>query len=323
LTQEQVHPFIQLINNNWNDTGAWPEFIEAMRLVLPVGKVGAEPDKEISRWVHLPGLCCQAAGGTPDLTNEVAAAWLLLYTAAHLIDNVEDMDLAEEVNALGGPGPAINVTNGLFLSAALMLNKFHEKVQKRNLASQISSDFYNTILIMTSGQHLDIANQQLTLEQWWQVAEAKSGSFFSLACRSGAKIGNNDLDKIKGYSDFGFHLGMMIQIIDDLEDLASVINHEETGFTVGFEKSLAVAYALEVLPEADKGQFMDWSLAAPREPDIVNGIIDILNQCGAGLYMLSESERHRNLALRSLEAACPSSPAGEKLSEYLRELGLE
>jgi len=323
LTQEQVHPFIQLINNNWNDTGAWPEFIEAMRLVLPLGKVGAKPGKEISRWVHLPGLCCQAAGGDPESTKEVAAAWLLLFTAAHIIDSVEDGDQADEVSAIGGSGPAINVTNGLFLSAALMLHKFHEKVQKRNLASQISSDFYNTILIMTSGQHRDITNQQPTLEQWWRVAEAKSGSFFSLACRSGAKIGCQDLDKIKGYSDFGFHLGMMIQILDDLEDLASIINHEETGLTVGFEKSLALAYALEVLPEADKGQFMERSLAAPREPDIVNGIIDKLNQCGAGLYMLSESERHRNLALRSLEAACPSSPAGEKLSGYLRELSLE
>jgi geranylgeranyl pyrophosphate synthase len=323
LTQEHVHSLIQLINNSWNDTGAWPELIEAMRLVLPVGKVGADPSKDISRWAHLPELCCQAAGGDSESTKEIAAAWLLLFTAAHLIDSIEDGDVADEINAIGGSGPAINVTNGLFLSAALILNKFHEKVQNTNLASQISSDFYHTILIMTSGQHRDITNQQLTLEQWWRVAEAKSGSFFSLACRVGAQLGIDDPEKIKGYSDYGFHLGLMIQILDDLEDLASVINHEETDLTVGFEKSLAIAYTLDVLPEADKGQFMDRSRAIPREPEIVDSIIHTLNQCGAGLYMLSESERHRKSALRSLESACPSSPSGEKLSEYLRELSLE
>lgn len=294
-----------------------------MRFVLPVGSSGADPDKDINRWAHLPGLCCQAAGGDPESTVEISAAWLLLYIAAHIVDDVEDGDLSEEISSLGGPGSAINVANGLFLSAALSLNKLHEKDQTNILATQIISDFFETILVMTSGQHRDINYQEMTLEQWWQVAEVKSGSFFSLASRCGAQLGFADPIELKGYSDYGFHLGVMLQIIDDIEDLKQFISTEEIELLNNLQKSLAVAYALEVLPKVDASHLKEWIEFSPHEPEMVNRIIDMLDQSGAGLYMLTEMERHYELGMKSLESANPSSPAGDKLAALISSLKLE
>ncbi len=291
-----------------------------MRLVLPEGNGGIAPGKESDRWALLPGLCCQASGGEPDLTEEVSAAWFLLYIAAHLVDSVEDRDQVDEVKALGGPGPAINVANGLFLSASLILNKLHDKDQTKIKAQQLSSDFYNTILVMTSGQHRDINDHQLTLKQWWQVAEAKSGSFFSLACRCGAQLVIDDPVKITGYSDYGFHLGMMIQIRDDIEDLKIFL---ETELSINLRRSLAVAYALEVLPETDKSQLKELIDITPHEPEMINIIIEMLNLSGAGLYMLAEMGRHYELGMSSLKNADPYSPAGKKLAALIRELKLD
>ena len=291
-----------------------------MRLVLPKGNGGTAPSKESDRWALLPGLCCQASGGGPDLTAEVSAAWLLLYIAAHLVDSVEDRDQVDEIKALGGPGSAINVANGLFLSASLILNKLHDKDQTKINAQQLSSDFYNTVLVMTSGQHRDINDHRLTLKQWWQVAEAKSGSFFSLACRCGAQLAHDDPVKISGYSDYGFHLGMMLQIRDDIEDLKVFLESE---VPVNLQRSLAVAYALEVIPDADKSQLKELTETTHHEPEMVNRIIEMLNLSGAGLYMLAEMERHYELGMTSLKKADPCPPAGEKLAALIRELKLD
>jgi len=291
-----------------------------MRLVLPKRNGGTAPSLESDRWALLPGLCCQAAGGELDLTAEVSAAWFLLYIAAHLVDSVEDHDQVDEIKVLGGPGSAINVANGLFLSASLILNKLHEKDQTKTKARQLSSDFYSTVLIMTSGQHVDINNRQLTLNQWWQVAEAKSGSFFSLACRCGAHLANDDPVKIMGYSDFGFHLGMMLQIRDDVEDLQVFL---ESKVPINLQRSLAVVYALEVLPDTEKSKLKEFTEVPHHEPEMVNGIIDLLNLSGAGLYMLAEMDRHYELGMASLKSADPCSPAGEKLSALIGELKLE
>ena len=72
-----------------------------------------------------------------------------------------------------------------------------------------------------NGQHRDLSIEHLNLEHWSQIAAAKSGEFFSLACRSGARLGKIDQRRIAGYSTFGFHLGMMLQILDDLVDLST------------------------------------------------------------------------------------------------------
>lgn len=323
MIQENTHPFIQLINDNWDKTGAWSEIVEAMRIVLPVEIGEADSLEDPCRWALLPGLCCQAAGGDPQTAKEISSAWLLLYTAAHIVDDVEDVDLDGDVNALGGPEVAINVANGLFLSASLLLLSLYEKKDLQSLASQISADFYNTILIMTSAQHHDLIHEHLTLKEWWRVAEAKSGSFFSLACRCGAQLGIDDPEKIQGYSNFGFHLGLMIQIIDDIEELQPLFSSQCDNFPANVQKSLAMAYAFDVLPEVEKLELKKWINTTPPEPNTFERVVESLNRCGAGLYMKAEAEKNFNLGMKSLKMVSPSSPAAEKLASLLQQLKLE
>lgn len=323
MVQKKIHPFIKLIFNNWDNTDAWPEIIEAMRLVLPLWIEESESSNDPHRWVLLPGLCCQAAGGDPSATNELSSAWLLLYIAAHIVDDVEDGDLEGDISTLGGPGSAVNVANALFLSASLILNRLHEKKELRNLATKINSDFFNTILVMTSGQHYELLNQQLTLKQWWQVAEAKSGSFFSLACRCGAQLGDDNPEKVHRYSDYGFHLGVMLQIMDDIKDLQPLFSSEVSILPESLKKSLAMTYAFDVLPDADKVKLNEWIKTPSQKSDFDESILEMLNESGAGLYMLAEAEKHYQHGLTSLEAAAPHSPAGEKLGLMLRQLKLD
>jgi geranylgeranyl pyrophosphate synthase len=322
LTQDHINSLIQLIRENWSDSRAWPDFVKAMRLVFMQEQEAAGSSRDSDRWALLPGFCCQAAGGDPDSTKELSAAWLMLYSAAHIVDSVEDGDLSSEVSELGGPASAINVANGLFLSASLILNKLHERDYPTDLASKINADFYNTILVMTSGQHRDLLNRQMTLKQWWEIAEAKSSSFFSLACRCGARLGIEDAEKIKGYSDYGYHLGLMLQIHDDIEDLQSIYIPGEVKLPDNIHKSLAVVYALDVLPPTEKLQLEQWMRTTPREPGVGNRVVELLDKSGAGLYLLAELQRHQDLGIAALQKANPSSPAGEKLAAFMHELNI-
>lgn len=319
MTDKQFQLIIQFIKKYWESLRAWPDFIEAMRIPLPHEDI--EPGQN-DRWALLPGFCCQAAGGEPEFALEVSAAWMLLYLAGHLIDSVEDGDKIDEIEALGGSSSAINVANGYFLSAALMLNELSKKDHARSLAQQIRIDFYNTILVMTSGQNQDINVSQLSLKLWWQIAEAKSGSFFSLACRTGARLGTRDSEKIASFSKFGFHLGLMLQVQDDIEDLQLLMDEEVAKIPNGLMRSLTVAYAFDVLPEAEFLQLKELLERNMVNPEVVTQVTSLLDQVGAGLYLLAEVEKHYALGLEALQRAGPLPPAADELMTMLAELKL-
>lgn len=293
-----------------------------MRLVLP--EPGEKPGsrRDPGRWVILPGLCCQAAGGAPESTLEITAAWTLLYSAAHVVDTIEDGDQDPQIGKLGGAGPAINTANGLFLSAVLQLESLHEKDIPNGLAASITTDFLKTILVMTSGQHRDLLNSQLDLNQWWQIAEAKSGEFFSLACRAGAQLGTSDIAKVNAFSEYGFHLGLMLQIIDDLEDYQLLLNSREIAAPGSLDRSLAVTYAYEVLPTGTKKELSQFIRSASSGEGSGDGLFDILDGCGAGMYLVAEIEKHYDLGVASLDRGSPTSPTKEKLESIIRALKL-
>src|SRR3990172_12240121 len=105
---------------------------------------------------------------------------------------------------------------------------------------------------MASGQHADLVNPQPDLEQWLEIAGAKSGELFALACRCGARLATNDPARLKGFSDFGHHLGILLQILDDLEDLKPGSGVETPDLSPKVSRSLVVAYALDVLPRSEE-----------------------------------------------------------------------
>ncbi len=312
----------QLINDSWNTGGAWPDFVSAMRLVFPEPGGKADSHQDPGRWVILPGLCCQAAGGKIESTLEISAAWLLLYTAAHVVDTIEDGDLDPQINKLGGIGAAINTANGLFLRAVMHLHSMRNKDFPEDLAAKITTDYLETILVMASGQHLDLTISHIDLSQWWQIAEAKSGAFFSLACRAGAQLGVSDLTKVKAYSEFGNHVGLMLQIFDDLEDFRFLVKSEVMEPPKNMQRSLAVAYAYDVLPDTIKVELNQLTRSDEQNKESADKLVDILDDCGAGLYLVAELEKHFDLGMASLIEAQPAPPSGEKLENIIRSLKL-
>ena len=292
-----------------------------MRLALNVDQAdSAAPGLGSSRLAALPGLCCQAAGGEEDWADDLTLAWLLYYAAAQLLDSVQDNDEPEACWVGQGASVALSAFSGLYFSASLALNAISQHPATRAHGSEIAEDFYRTFLVMGSGQHADLTRTSLTLDQYWQQAETKSGVFFSLACRAGARLATNESDTIREYAQYGQNLGMLIQITDDLEDVFPPQRAGTHGQRSQFARSLPVVYALEVFPPHQAERLRLCLQAAPHNVEAAQEAVSLVDQSNAATYVMAEIERYKQEALKALGRANPQPPAGNALTKIIQEI---
>lgn len=305
----------------WKSAGAWPEYQQVMRLALSAGRSDkALPGERFSHLESLPGLCCQAAGGAPDWADDLTLAWLLYYAAAHLMDSVQDNDDPGLWWVEQGAKVALSAASGLYFSATTALNNLaHHKIVSPMFA-EIVRDFSETLLVMGSGQYADLIRPAITLEQYWEQAGSKSGAFFSLACRTGARLATAESRRLEAYASYGRHLGLLVQITDDLEDVSPPKDTGVHGQRRPFARSLPVIYALEVFPSQQAKQLQGCLQDAPLNAEAAQQALDLVDQSGAAEYVTVVIEQHKSQALQALAHANPYPPAGEALAALVREI---
>jgi geranylgeranyl pyrophosphate synthase len=323
LRSNPESPILQEIEQSWQGSEAWPDLKRAMRTAFsPKQEPKSSPDQGLSRWALLPGLCCQAAGGSARSADKFTAAWLLYYLAADIMDSVEDQDEPADWWAELGPGAAINVASGLFFTAAQLLNQLHVKETPPTNLNLLINDFYNTFLVMCSGQHLEFSPLALNLDRYWKIAEAKSGEFFALACRGGAQLATDDQTIWRHYYRFGRSIGLLVQICDDLDDLKTLELENLPIRKEDLLKSLPVVYALEVWHPTKQQNFLYNLAESIHDADAAKEAYQMLDDSGAVLYLLTKIESHIEIAKSSLKQASPEPEAHKKLLGYLERFDL-
>ena len=311
----------QQIETLWAETGAFPDLVGVMRLALvPQSISSAGTVGYLSRLARLPGLCCQAAGGEFHWADRLTIAWLLFYAAADLMDSIQDRELPPSWREMGGVSAALNAATGLYFSASWALNDLYNHQISQDAAHDIVKDFYQNLLLMSGGQQREITNPEPSIEQYWQNVEAKSGAFFSLACKGGARLGCSDLERVDKFARIGNHLGLVIQLLDDLDEVRSPDGDGVPGQKPGLERSLPAVYALEVSSKAKRALLRKYLVDAPHNPTSADEALKLIDASGASIYILTEIERHRALASEFLTSAHPNQPAGDELSQLLHNL---
>ena len=261
-------------------------------------------------WLRLPLLCCQAAGGDPHLAEPAAAAWVLLYAAAHLLDSIQDGDPPEAWWEPLGSGPASNVATGLIATCSLLLTSGPEPHPSQDLLIQ---DFFQTVLQMSSAQHFDLTVPSPSLDDCWRMAKAKSGAFFGLACRAGARAAGIDEALVSHYSTYGVSLGLLVQIGDDLGDLAAV----KSGQPGHGLLALPMAYFMAVASPAAREKMLQSKRATNGQLEPAPGVIELLESSGAGLYLMASVHELRQKAACALGLAAQPATAFQELLELL------
>jgi hypothetical protein len=261
-----------------------------------------ESGGESIRLLGLPGLCCAAVGGenSRQTSQAITAAWVMLYSGIFLLDKIEDQEMDSDFLEPYTAGQWVNFAAGLLTIAELILLKTQNTNPSIPLEKfkVLGLRFNASLLKIGWGQHLDLDVTQPTLDGCWQIAAAKSGEFFALACYAGACCGTGDETCIQAFETYGFHLGMVIQIANDLEGLLG--KNGKSDLTRD-KVTLPVAYALETLPYPDATILQAMLRSAAAEPSAEQAIRDQLWRCGAVLYIFLEAEKHALDARNALQ----------------------
>ena len=274
----------------------------------------------LSRFSVLPDLCCQAAGGEPGWADDLTIGWLLFYKAADLMDSVQDGDEPDAWWTEQGVGAALATASGLYFSGSLALNRLHDRAETQGVAAEITSVLYNTLLVMSSGQYSDLLHPQPTLAQYWQHAASKSGAFFSLACWSGARLATGELEVLQSYRDYGAHLGILVQVMDDMDDIRLLPEQPHSSYMVKVARSLPIVYALEVSPPELCARIQGCLDSAAQSQEATTELVTMLDQCGAARFVLVEMEKHRSMALQALTRVNPAGEFKLKLAALVQEM---
>lgn len=299
----------------WKQNSVPADLSILVREMIRLGQSNTETaERSLHRWSGMPFLCFYAAGGSGEEVTSLVAAWFAFYLAAHLMDNIQDRELPATIRQ----DIALNTASILFFSAELLLNQLDQAQGDHSAARDISRDFNRTLLEMCTGQHIDLITGEPDLERYYQASAKKSGNFFALACRAGARLAITNKTKLDGYGKFGFHFGMLVQIIDDLEEIIPDVTSGKVNRVDKLLKSLPVVYARDTLSEQDSHQLK--TLLQSDDTALVNQGLNMVEDCGAVLYVLTELERHAGLAREGLLEAKPAGSAREQLNLLLEDL---
>ena len=129
----------------------------------------------------------------------------------------------------------------------MALNFLEEFTVSSTAAIEIRQRFYGELLKTCSGQHVDLISAAPTIEEWWEIAGAKSGTFLGLICWVGGRVAGAQKEQLELYHQYGYTLGLLDQIRDDLTDLWSG-DTQSSDLQHAHNCGLPVAYALAVLP---------------------------------------------------------------------------
>ncbi|MBI2318870.1 MAG: polyprenyl synthetase family protein [Betaproteobacteria bacterium] len=150
----------------------------------------------------------------------MAAAVECLHTATlihdDIVDETEERRGGPSLHASSGRAAALLAGDYLFAQAAAVAS------ETNNL--RIMRLFADCVMKVCTGQIEENARGRtarafLTRESYYRTIDAKTAALFTLACESGAVLGEASLSQIDALRTYGRTLGLAFQIIDDILDL--------------------------------------------------------------------------------------------------------
>ncbi|MGB9640164.1 MAG: polyprenyl synthetase family protein [Anaerolineales bacterium] len=297
------------------------EYQTMMLMALPLFSSEKYSDKN-ERWLLLPELCHIACGGKESVADPIGAAWYLFYVAAFLMDHAEDSLEGIDQSAPISAGKLINLASGHFFLANSILADFLQAEPSSVARMDIFRAFQTQLLRMCDGQNHDLITQNYTLRNYYKIIQQKSGTFFSLACWSGARLAMQQSEILNAYADFGNHLGVLIQVLDDLEDWRELQNGNGKLETTKYQRILPALYTAEVIPSEKRRRFQQiiQELSTGKQDGLLEEYMDIIEKAGAGLYMLTIMMLEYDSARQAITDIHPTNQADEMLLSMIGSL---
>lgn len=268
-------------------------------------------------------LCTMATGGDWRSAVPAATAIELIHNFSLIHDDIQDRSPMrhgqETIWKKWGISKAINAGDAVFALAFLELEKLNKQLSSE-IAARASTLLARTCIHLTSGQSMDLvfeSKKSVTINDYIQMAEGKTGALFSISSRLGGLIGGADEEIQTKLAQFGRYLGLAFQMRDDwlgicgkeLKTGKSTSSDVEAG-----KKTLPIIYALSMNPRLGE------MLGKDLQSNELESLIDEVLKTGADQFTLVQTKKYQDECKRIL-AVCDFQNEGElALGELLDEL---
>jgi octaprenyl-diphosphate synthase len=233
----------------------------------------------------------------------VAAVIEFIHTATLLHDDVVDVSALrrgrETANQQWGNAPSVLVGDFLYSRAFQMLVDLGDMDIMRVIADATNVISEGEVQQMANAGNADI-NEQIYLE----VIYRKTAKLFESAAQIGAIVASGNQQPM---ADYGKHLGMAFQIIDDVLDYQGDVS--AIGKNVGDDLSegkmtLPLIHARDHLDMNERD--MICQAIETKSAEHFSAILSAVHSCGSLDYAVEQAKNHVELAKKSL-ASLPES----------------
>lgn len=245
----------------------------------------------------LSAKCCEYQG---EHHVTVAAIVEFIHSATLLHDDVVDMSELRRgmptANAEWGNAPSVLVGDFLYSRAFQMM----VSVSSMDIM-RILSNTTNTISEGEVQQLANAKNADLSEACYLDVIYKKTAALFEAACACGASVASSEEKHSQALAQFGYHLGLAFQLMDDLLDYSG--DTETLGKNVGDDlaegkATLPIIHALQHCSESE-GELIRQSIKNADASKFTQ-IIDIIRCCGSLDYTQTKAREHAEQAIHSL-----------------------
>jgi len=245
-------------------------------------------------------LSSRAIGYKGDDHLKLAAVIEFLHTATLLHDDVVDTsDLRRgrsTANARWGNAPSVLVGDFLYARA------FEMMVELQDL--RIMDVLSHATAVIAEGevlQLMNVKNPDLSEDKYMEVIHNKTAMLFEAASHTGALLAGANTEQERCLRDYGKHLGLAFQLVDDLLDYQG--NADEMGKNVGDDlaegkTTLPLIYAMSN-GTPDEQQLIRRAIRKGGLDDLP-AILDIVNRSGALEYTMAKAREQAALATACL-----------------------
>ena len=186
------------------------------------GRPAESPGGKMLRPIGLL-LATELAGGAADEALPAAAAVELVHNFSLLHDDVEDESARRRGRAtlwaLAGSAQAINTGDGMYTLARLAMHRLPERGFEQRRVIEAMRELDEACLRLVEGQYLDLlfeSHEFVTRDEYVAMASGKTAAMFAAPFAIGGLLGGADGARVAALRDFGMHVGLAFQAIDDV-----------------------------------------------------------------------------------------------------------
>ena len=261
----------------------------------------------------------KSSGFDPEGLYDLAAAIEFIHTATLLHDDVVDESDSRRgkptANVSFGNAAAVLVGDFLYSRAFQLM----VRVGKSSIFP-IMADATNSISEGEILQLSQIGNMDVTEERYFEIIDAKTSRLFQAASQLGAVISGRNSNEIRGFLDYGRHLGAAFQIMDDVLDYVG--QKSELGKNLGddlFEGKLTLPI-IHCLRNAtsDERHLIESAVSSRREDvSVLSQVTALIEHTGSIEYSKSLANLQVELALEAINFL-PETSYKELLCDFAR-----